>query len=148
MVACSGQVTRLRRRSCTASPMLRDDPDVGLPTREVSEMSTKFSVEDNAVNQHATNLDTAVSSLNGQAASFLSAIESLPGVWKGSSFQSWDQLTQAWHEAMAQLNSALDDVKSRVGSAGQLYDTFESEQTSQLSSTMGSASWDATKFRG
>lgn len=111
-------------------------------------MSTKFSVENNAVNQHARNLDTSVAQLNGQASAFLAAIEGLPGVWKGSSFASWDKLTQAWHEAMAQLNSALTDVTGRVGSAGQLYDTYESEQTSQMDSTMASASWDATKFRG
>jgi WXG100 family type VII secretion target len=111
-------------------------------------VSTKFSVENNAVNVHASNLDTAVSSLNGQASAFLAAIESLPGVWKGASFGSWDSLTQAWHEAMAQLNGALTEIKSRVGNAGQLYDTFESDQTSQLDSLMSSASWDATKFRG
>jgi WXG100 family type VII secretion target len=111
-------------------------------------MSTKFSVENNAVNTHATNLDSAVSSLNGQAAAFLSAIEGLPGVWKGASFSSWDALTQAWHDAMAQLNSALTEVKSRVGNAGQLYDAYEGEQAGQMDSVMGSASWDATKFRG
>ncbi len=111
-------------------------------------MSTKFSVENNAVNAHATNLDTAVSSLNGQAAGFLSAIEALPGVWKGASFSSWDSLTRAWHEAMAQLNGALTEVRSRVGNAGQLYDAYEAEQAGQLDSAMGSASWDATKFRG
>lgn len=111
-------------------------------------MSTKFSVENNAVNVHATNLDSAVSSLNGQAAAFLSAIESLPGVWKGASFSSWNALTQAWHEAMAQLNSALGEVTSRVGNAGQLYDTYESEQTGQLDSVLSSAAWDATRFRG
>jgi WXG100 family type VII secretion target len=111
-------------------------------------VSTKFSIENNAVNTHATNLDTAVAALNGQAGAFLSAIEALPAVWKGSSFGSWDALTQAWHEAMAQLNSALTDVKSRVGNAGQLYDSYESEQTSQIDSVMGSASWDSTKFRG
>jgi WXG100 family type VII secretion target len=110
-------------------------------------VSTKFSVANNAVNQHASNLDTSVAALNGQAASFLSAIESLPGTWKGSSYQSWDRLTQAWQEAMRELNSALTDIKSRVGNAGQLYDRHESEQASQLDSTMASASWDSTKFR-
>jgi hypothetical protein len=49
---------------------------------------------------------------------------------------------------MAQLNSALADVKGRVGNAGQLYDRYEAEQTSQLDSTMAGAAWDATKFRG
>jgi WXG100 family type VII secretion target len=105
-------------------------------------------VENNAVNAHASNLDTAVSSLNGQAAAFLSAIESLPGVWKGSSYGSWDKLTQAWHDAMGQLNSALAQVKGRVGDAGQLYDTYESQQTSELDSTLASAAWDSTKFNG
>ena len=111
-------------------------------------MSTKFSVANNAVNQHATNLDTSVSQLNGQAAAFLAAIEGLPGVWKGSAYGSWDRLTQAWHLAMKDLNTALTDIKGRVGNAGQLYDRYEAEQTSQLDSTMAGAAWDSTKFRG
>lgn len=110
-------------------------------------MSTKFSITDNSVNQHASNLDTSVASLNSQASSFLAAIEPLPAVWKGSAFQSWDQLTAKWNEAMSQLNKSLDDIKSRVGNAGQLYDTYHAEQTSQLQSTMGQANWDNTKFR-
>jgi WXG100 family type VII secretion target len=111
-------------------------------------VSTKFSVANNAVNVHSTNLDTSVASLNSQAKGFLAAIESLPAVWKGTAYGSWDQLTRAWHEAMAGLNSALSDIKGRVGSAGSLYDRYEQEQTQQLNSTMASAAWDATKFRG
>lgn len=111
-------------------------------------MGTKFSITDNAVNQHSTNLDTSVPALNSQAKAFISAIEPLPAVWKGSAFQSWDQLTQRWNAAMADLNKALTDIKSRVGAAGQLYDTYHAEQASQLQSTMGSANWDSAKFRG
>jgi WXG100 family type VII secretion target len=111
-------------------------------------VSTKFSVTNNAVNVHSSNLDTSVTALNGHAKAFLSAIEGLPGVWKGTAYGSWDQLTRAWHEAMAGLNSALSDIKGRVGSAGQLYDRYEQEQTQQLNATMASAAWDGTKFKG
>ncbi|MFC7547921.1 WXG100 family type VII secretion target [Plantactinospora sp. GCM10030261] len=111
-------------------------------------MGTKFSITDNAVNQHSSNLDQSVAALNTQARAFLAAIEPLPGVWKGAAFQSWDQLTQRWNQAMADLNKSLTDIKQRVGSAGQLYDTYHSEQTSQLQQTMGSANWDSAKFRG
>jgi WXG100 family type VII secretion target len=111
-------------------------------------VGTKFSITDNAVNQHATNLDSSVEALNSQAKAFLAAIEPLPAVWKGSAFQSWSQLTQKWNEAMAGLNKALADVKGRVGNAGQLYDTYHGEQTSQLQSTTNAANWDSTKFRG
>jgi WXG100 family type VII secretion target len=111
-------------------------------------VSTKFSITDNAVNQHATNLDTSVSALNSQASAFLAAIEPLPGVWKGSAFQSWSQLTAKWNEAIAGLNKALADIKGRVGNAGQLYDTYHAEQTSQLQSTTNAQNWDGTKFRG
>lgn len=111
-------------------------------------MSTKFSVANDAVNQHASNLDTSIAGLNGQAKAFLNAIEQLPAVWKGSSYGSWDRLTQAWHQAMADLNSALTDIKGRVGNAGTLYDRYEAEQTQHLDATTASAAWDATKFRG
>lgn len=110
-------------------------------------MGTKFSVANNAVNQHSSNLDTAVASLNGQASAFLSAIEGLPGVWKGTSYGSWDRLTQAWNAAMKDLNSSLTDIQGRVGSAGALYDRYEGEQTSSLDAVVASASWDSTKFR-
>jgi WXG100 family type VII secretion target len=110
-------------------------------------VSTKFSVANNAVNQHASNLDTSVAGLNGQAKAFLAAIEQLPGVWKGTSYSSWDRLTQVWHQAMTDLNSALTDIKGRVGNAGALYDRYQTEQTQQLDSTMASAAWDSTKFR-
>ena len=118
----------------------------GRPGR--TKVGTKFSITDNSVNTHATNLDSSVSALNSQASSFISAIEPLPSVWKGSAFQSWDQLTAAWNQAMADLNKTLSDIKGRVGNAGGLYDTYHSEQTTQLDSTMSSANWDAAKFRG
>lgn len=111
-------------------------------------MSTKFSITDNAVNQHASNLDTSVAALNSQANAFLAAIEPLPAVWKGAAFQSWSQLTGRWNEAMAELNKALADIKGRVGTSGQLYDTYHAEQTGQLQATTNSANWDGTKFRG
>lgn len=98
--------------------------------------------------RHATNLDGSIASLNAQANAFLSAIEGLPSVWKGTAFQSWDRLTQAWQQAMKDLNGALTDIKGRVGNAGALYDRYEAEQTQSLDSTMASATWDAAKFRG
>jgi WXG100 family type VII secretion target len=111
-------------------------------------LSTKFSVTNNAVNQHASNLDTSVAALNSHAKSFLTAIEGLPAVWKGTAYGSWDRLTAAWHEAMTGLNSALTDIKGRVGNAGSLYDRYHAEQTDQLNATTASAAWDSTKFRG
>ena len=69
-------------------------------------------------------------------------------MWKGSAFGSWDRLTQSWHQAITDLNSALTGITGRVGDAGKLYDRYEGEQTSQLDSTMASAAWDSTKFRG
>jgi len=111
-------------------------------------VGTKFSITDNAVNQHASNLDTSVEGLNSQAKAFLNAIEPLPAVWKGSAYQSWADLTAKWNEAMTDLNTALTDIRSRVGSAGQLYDSYHAEQASQLQATTGQANWDGAKFRG
>lgn len=110
-------------------------------------MGAKYSITGDAVNTHATNLDTSVSSLNTQASAFLSAISQLPGVWKGSAYGSWDQLTRAWHEAMTELNGSLTDIRSRVGDAGALYDKYQVEQQSHLTQVNASANWDATKSR-
>ena len=96
-------------------------------------MGPKFAVREDSVNKHASNLDTSVSGLNAQASAFTSSIE---------------PLTTAWNDAMADLNKALADIKGRVGNAGGLYDTYHQQQTEQLTSTLGSANWDGTKFRG
>jgi WXG100 family type VII secretion target len=111
-------------------------------------MGTKFSITDDSVNQHASNLETSISALNSQANAFINAIAPLPQVWKGQAFQSWDALTQRWNQAMADLNKALTDIQTRVGSSGRLYDQYHAEQTSQLQSTMSAANWDAAKFGG
>jgi WXG100 family type VII secretion target len=110
-------------------------------------MGTKFSITGDAVNLHASNLDTSVTALNNQARAFLAAIEPLPSVWKGTAYGSWDQLTRAWDEAMLDLNSALAEIKGRVGDSGGLYDRYHAEQTSNLSQTTSSADWDSSKFR-
>jgi WXG100 family type VII secretion target len=110
-------------------------------------MSTKFSVRDDSVNKHASNLDTSVSSLNAQAAAFEGAIGPLRQSWQGTAFGSWDSLTKAWDDAMKNLNAALTSVRGRVGNAGQLYDTYHAQQTEALQAAMGAANWDGTKFR-
>jgi WXG100 family type VII secretion target len=107
----------------------------------------KFAIYEDSVNKHAANLETSVAGLNAQASAFTSAIEPLQGQWQGTAFGSWQQLTTAWDQAMADLNKALDGIKGRVGNAGGLYDTYHQQQAEQLASTMGSANWDATKFR-
>lgn len=111
-------------------------------------MGTKFEITDNAVSRHASNMDTAVSQLNGQARAFITAIEPLPAVWKGTSFQSWQQLTERWNQAIAGLNKALQDIQARVSTAGKHYDTGQQEQAAQLKQAAASANWDAAKFRG
>lgn len=111
-------------------------------------MSTKFAIRDDSVNKHASNLDTSVGSLNAQAASFQSAIEPLPQVWQGTAFGSWDELTKAWSAAMKDLNGALTSIRGRVGNAGQLYDRYHTQQAESIRSTLGTANWDGTKFRG
>lgn len=111
-------------------------------------MGTKFSVADNAVNTLSTNLDTAVSGLQAQGASFLTAIEPLSSVWKGKGFASWEELTTAWDNAMKGLNGALTSIKTRVGNAGVLYDQYHDEQAADLASIAGSANWDGAKFTG
>jgi WXG100 family type VII secretion target len=115
--------------------------------RRVVVVGPKFAVREDSVNKHASNLETSVSGLNAQASAFTSAIEPLQGQWQGTAFGSWQQLTSAWDAAMADLNKALGDIRGRVGDAGGLYDSYHQQQTEQLTSTLGSANWDGTKFR-
>jgi WXG100 family type VII secretion target len=114
----------------------------------VVEVGPKFAIHDDSVNKHASNLDTSVASLNAQASAFTQAIQPLEGQWQGTAFGSWHDLTTAWHSSMKDLNSALTSIRSRVGNAGHLYDQFHAQQAQSLQSTMGSADWDGTKFRG
>ncbi|MFI0352911.1 WXG100 family type VII secretion target [Actinomadura sp. 9N407] len=110
-------------------------------------MGTKFSITGNAVNKHATNLDTSVNNLNANLRQFLSAIEGLPTVWRGAAFQSFNQLSNRWALASRDLNGALTTIRGRVGNAGHLYDTYHAEQASNLNRTMAGANWDGAKFR-
>ena len=110
-------------------------------------MGPKFAVRDDAVNQHASNLEQSESSMNAQAAAFLQAVEPLQQDWKGSSYDSWEALTAAWSAAMGELNAALASIKGNVKNAGGLYDAYEAQLTESLTSANGSADWDATKFR-
>ncbi len=110
-------------------------------------MGPKFAVLNDAVNVHASKLEQSEASLNSQANAFLQAIEPLPQDWKGTSYSSWDALTAAWSAAMKDLNSAMASIKGNVKNAGSLYDSYEAQMTEALSSAMGSADWDSTKFK-
>lgn len=110
-------------------------------------MGPKFSVADNAVVKHGSNLDTSIAALNTQAGRFLQAIEPLQGVWQGTSYGSWEALTKAWSDAMKGLNKALTDIKGRVSNAGNLYNQYEAEQDADLKKDYSSSNWDATQVR-
>jgi len=110
--------------------------------------STKFSITGGAVNKHAGNLDTSVAGMNASLTSFINALESLPGVWQGTAYRSFDALQKRWQDASKQLNGALGDVRRRVGDAGKLYDQYHAEQASTIGRANSSANWDGTKFRG
>jgi len=121
----------------------RDNPD-----REgVLIMGPKFAVRENAVVKHSSNLETSEQSMNAQAKRFIQAIEPLQGVWQGTSYGSWGQLTEAWNTAMSGLNKALTDIKGRVGNAGGLYNQYEAEQDADLKKAHGSSNWDGTAVR-
>ncbi|GGL96250.1 WXG100 family type VII secretion target [Nakamurella endophytica] len=110
-------------------------------------MGPKFAVRDDAVNRHATHLETAEASMNAQAAAFLAAVEPLPAEWRGSSYASWSRLTEAWNAAVADLNRALGAIRSCVRDAGGLYDRYESQQTAALAAVHGASDWDGARFR-
>lgn len=110
-------------------------------------MGPKFAVRENAVVKHGSNLETSEQSLNTQAKRFIQAIEPLQGVWEGTSFGSWGQLTAAWNDAMRGLNKALAGIKGGVSNAGALYNQYEAEQDADLKKAHSAANWDQTKFR-
>lgn len=105
-------------------------------------MGLSFAVRENAVNKHQSNLETSEAAMNDRAKAFITAIEPLQGVWQGTSFGSWSQLTDAWNGAMRELNKALSDIKGRVGNAGALYDQYHAEQAADLQKVYGAANFD------
>lgn len=109
-------------------------------------MGTKYSITDAAVGRHATNLDTSVASLNANLNQYISSLSGLPGVWKGAAFSSFDQVATRWQQASTDLNSALDNIRGRVGNSAQIYDAGHAQQTADLNALNASANWDATKF--
>lgn len=111
-------------------------------------MGSKFSITGDAVNKHSSNLDTSVGQLNGNLQQFISALEGLPKVWQGAAFGSFNALQQRWEACSRDLNSALGDIRGRVGNSGQIYDAGHAEQQQNIASTNAGAAWDAAKFRG
>lgn len=111
-------------------------------------MGTKFSITGDAVNRHATNLDTSVAGLNANLNQFINAVSGLPGVWRGTAFQSFDQLQQRWQQASRDLNTALESIRARVGTSGATYDQYHAEQAATLNQVNSTAQWDAARFRG
>jgi WXG100 family type VII secretion target len=111
-------------------------------------MGTKFSITGDAVNRHASNLDTSVASLNANLQQFVNSLAGLPGIWRGMAFQSFDQLRQRTEHAQRELNNALNDIRGRVGGSGALYDQYHAEQQAGINRTISTANWDGARFRG
>lgn len=94
--------------------------------------SNNMSVEHSAVSAHVSSLENNHAALQAQSNQFLSAIEPLKASWKGSSVAAWDNMTEAWHENMTQINNALQELTGRVDQAGKDYQTGEEEQAEMI----------------
>lgn len=110
-------------------------------------VSTRYSITDDAVARHVGHLDTGHAAMNAALNHFIAALATLPGAWKGASFQSFDQVQHRWQAATRDLNSALADIRGRVDSSAKIYATGEAEQTATLAHLAGSANWDAGALR-
>lgn len=111
-------------------------------------MGTNYAITNDAVNRHASNLDGSVAAMNADLGQFIAALSALPGVWRGASFQSFDQVQTRWQEATRGLNAALTSIRGRVGDAGRIYDAGQAEQAATFGSLAAGADWDAATFRG
>ena len=94
--------------------------------------SEHLSVEHSAVSSHVSSLQTNHQQLVEQSNKFLEALEPLKASWKGSSVEAWNTMTQAWSDNMDQVKQALEELTSRVDTAGKTYQSGEEEQTSAL----------------
>jgi len=94
--------------------------------------SNEMSVEHSAVSSHVSSLQDNHSQLKTQSSQFLSAIEPLKNSWKGTSVAAWENMTNAWHDNMEDINNALEQLTGRVEQAGKDYQAGEEEQTSML----------------
>ncbi|MDO4631196.1 MAG: WXG100 family type VII secretion target [Corynebacterium sp.] len=91
-----------------------------------------LSVEHGAVSSHVASLQSNHTQLQEQSKKFIAAIEPLKSSWKGDSVNAWEQMTQAWHDNMEQVNTALQELTGRVDEAGKAYVSGEQEQASTL----------------
>lgn len=102
-------------------------------------MGPKFSITDDSVNKHSSNLDTSTQAMNAQAKAFITAIEPLQASWQGGSADAWASLTETWNSAIAQLNNALQEITGKVGNAGAVYDRYHQQQQEKLTQQQGQA---------
>ncbi len=92
----------------------------------------KHSVEHSAMTEHVQSLQTNHQTLQEQSSRFLEVIEPLKEVWKGTSSQPWNEMTQAWKESMDGVNQALEQLTSRFEGAAMSYRSGEEAQASTL----------------
>ncbi len=107
--------------------------------------TSRVSITGDAVNQHGRSLDQTVADMNSTLQKFITSLESLPAVWKGAAYQSFGQVQERWQDATTDLNRSLTDIKSRVSTAGQIYDAGHAEQREQWRQIDGGANWEGTR---
>ncbi len=105
-------------------------------------MSTKFSIQGDAVNRQGANLDNVASQFEQTGKKFTQSLGQLPGVWKGQAAVAFTGMQQKTEEGIAGCLKALRELQAKVAASGQTYNASHQEQASTIQSKSASLNFD------
>jgi WXG100 family type VII secretion target len=74
-------------------------------------------------------------SLQSMLSSLMSELEALQTAWRGAGGRSFEQVKQQWAQDQATMQRALRETASAIRTAGQQYDTTDSDAASKVANT-------------
>ncbi len=107
-------------------------------------MSTKFSIQNNAVNKQSSNLDAAAARFTEVSKRYTQSLEPLRPAWKGQAAVAFTEAETKVKEGVERYLVALRQLQEKMATSGKTYDAAHQEQTSTIKSQ--SQSLDLSKF--
>lgn len=85
--------------------------------------------------QTAAKFERVDESLQSMLSSLLAELEELQSAWRGAGGRSFEQVKQAWTQDQQAMQRALRETASAIRTAGQQYESSDSEAASRVAAT-------------
>ena len=85
--------------------------------------------------QTAAKFEQVDQSLQSMLSGLLAELEVLQTAWRGAGGRSFEQVKQAWSQDQSNLQRALRETATAIRTAGQHYDSSDSDAASRVATT-------------